>query len=150
VDAVITDIGIILAFRGELLYALLLLLQIKRITLDASRRISSGLCLRLANTGGVERSTHNVITYTREILDTTTAHKDNRVFLQLVTFAWNVRCYLDTIAQAHTGDLPQSRVWLLGCHGATTVQTPRFCGAPAAGRTRRWLIELNVIATLAI
>jgi hypothetical protein len=26
----------------------------------------------------------------------------------------------------------------------TTVQTPRFWGAPPERRTRRWLIELNV------
>ena len=47
---------------------------------------------------GVERTTHSVVTDTREILDTTTADQDNGVLLQVV-----VRRTLHTFRSAEFG-----------------------------------------------
>ena len=40
--------------------------------------------------GGIERTAHEVITYTRKVLYTTAADEYDRVFLQVVAFARNV------------------------------------------------------------
>jgi hypothetical protein len=49
-----------------------------------------------------------VVANTRKILDTTASDKNDRVFLQIVAFTWNVGGYLHPICQADTGDLSES------------------------------------------
>ncbi|KIM00022.1 hypothetical protein CCC_02810 [Paramagnetospirillum magnetotacticum MS-1] len=50
---------------------------------------------------------------TRQVLHTTAADHHHRVFLKVVTFARNVRGNLETVGQAHAGDLTKRRVRLL-------------------------------------
>ena len=64
------------------------------------------------NTGGIKGPTHDVVLHTREVLYTTPAHQDNRVFLKVVPLARNVGRDLVSVGQAHTRHLPKCRVRL--------------------------------------
>src|SRR5215203_53319 len=64
----------------------------------------------------IKRPAHNMVTNTRKIFYTTTTYKNHRVFLQLMSFAWNVCSNFNTIGQAYTRNFPQSRIGLLGSH----------------------------------
>ena len=73
--------------------------------------------MRPANTLGVQSAADDVVTHTGQVLDTAAADQNDRVLLQVVADAGNVRGDLDTIRQADTGNLTQCRVGLLGGHG---------------------------------
>src|SRR5688500_18512835 len=64
----------------------------------------------------IERAADDVVANAGEILDAATAHEHDRVLLQVVALARDVRPDLTTIAQAHARYLAQSRVGLLGSH----------------------------------
>ena len=78
----------------------------------ALRRTCCGLHAAL-NALGVERTTDNVVTNARKILNTAAADQNDGVLLQVVTNAGNVSGNFITVRQAHTGDLTKSRVRLL-------------------------------------
>jgi len=54
----------------------------------------------------IKAATHDVITNTRQVFDTTTTNKHHRVFLKIVAFAANIGNNLEAIGQTHLGDLP--------------------------------------------
>ena len=57
-----------------------------------------------------------MITNTREILHTTTADKNDTVFLQGMAFARDIGGHFKTVGQTNTGNLTKSRIRLLrGC-----------------------------------
>jgi hypothetical protein len=74
----------------------------------------------------IQRTTNNVVTDTGKVLDTTAANQYDAVLLQVVTNTRNVRGDLNTIREADTGYLTQSRVRLFGVMVRTAVHTPRF------------------------
>ena len=76
--------------------------------------------LAVLDTLGIERATHDVVTHTRQILDTAAAHEHDGVLLQIVAFARDVGGDFDARGQAHTSDLTQSRVRLLRGGGVDT------------------------------
>jgi hypothetical protein len=57
-----------------------------------------------------------VVTNTRKVLYTTATHENNGVFLQIVTFTRDVGRNFVTGGKAHTGNLTESGVRLLGGH----------------------------------
>src|SRR5690242_7190324 len=61
--------------------------------------------LPAADAGGVQRSSHDVVAHTRQILHTATADEHDRVLLQVVPDAGNIGCDLDPVGQAYSSDL---------------------------------------------
>src|SRR5690242_20795509 len=75
--------------------------------------LGAGL-LAIAHAGGVERAAHDLVAHARQVLDAAAAHEHDGVLLQVVALARDVGRDLDAARDAHTGDLTQSRVRLLG------------------------------------
>ena len=76
--------------------------------------------ITVVNTCAVERTADNVVTNTRQILNTSASDHDNTVFLQVMTYTGNICCHFHTVGQTNTGVLTKSRVRLLRCHRAYT------------------------------
>src|SRR5215207_5349725 len=70
--------------------------------------------LAVADAGGVERAAHDLVADAREVLDAAAAHEHDGVLLQVVALTGDVHRDLHLVGQAHTGDLAQCRVRLLG------------------------------------
>src|SRR4051794_17542316 len=75
--------------------------------------LGAGL-LAVAHAGGVERAADDLVADAREVLDATAADEHDRVLLEVVAFAGDVRGDLDAPGDPHAGDLAQRRVRLLG------------------------------------
>src|SRR5690554_864477 len=76
----------------------------------------------------IERTANNVITHTGQVFDTTAADKNHRVFLQVVTFAADVRNDFETVGKAYLGDFTQGRVRLFrggGVYASANTTTLR-------------------------
>ena len=91
------------------------------------RRGSSGLLLdavlraallTTVDAEAVKRATHNVVTHTRKIAHTTTAHEHDGVLLQVVAFATDVGRDFLAVRETHAANLTKRRVRLLRGHGA--------------------------------
>src|SRR5687768_1689473 len=111
---------------------LLLASSRRRARLRTLRTIQAATLTALVDACCVERATHDVITHTGQVFHTTTANKHYGVLLQRVPLTRNIRGDLNTIAEAHTGNLPKRGVRLLGGHG-TNLST----NATLLGRTLR-------------
>ena len=61
---------------------------------------------------------NNVVAYAGKVPHTAAAYQHDRVFLQIVPFAWDVDRYFLTIAEPHACDLAQRGIWFLWCHGS--------------------------------
>src|SRR5690606_32160173 len=68
----------------------------------------------------VQGAADDVVANTRQVLDTTTADQNDRVFLQVVAFAADVGDDFEAVGQTHFGDFTQSGVRLLGGRGVDT------------------------------
>src|SRR6266508_3090614 len=88
----------------------------------ARGRSPSALLLRAVAAAGlvparhaarVERAAHDLVPHTGEVTDTATAHQHDRVLLEVVPLAGDVRGDLDARREAHPGDLAQCRIRLL-------------------------------------
>src|ERR1700722_15100137 len=55
--------------------------------------------------GGVERAADNVVANTGKIFDTASANQDDRVLLEIVPFAGDVRRHLHSVRQANAANL---------------------------------------------
>ncbi len=69
--------------------------------------LGTSLCAT-GNTCSIKCTAYNVITHTRKVLHTTATNQHDGVFLQVVSFARNVRVHLFTIGQTHTSYLTHS------------------------------------------
>src|SRR5688572_16043016 len=78
--------------------------------------VQAARLLTALNAERVERAADDVVTHARQVANTAAAHEHDRVFLQVVAFARNVHGHFLAVAQAHAGDLSQSRVRLLRGH----------------------------------
>src|SRR3954470_24046397 len=79
---------------------------------------------------GVERAADDLVADAGEVLHPAAADAHDRVLLQVVAHARDVRCDLDAAGQAHAGDLPEGGVRLLrggrvdaGAHTASLGRT---------------------------
>src|SRR5204862_436820 len=72
---------------------------------------------RANRAGRVERAADDVVTKAREVLDAAAADEDDRVLLEVVTLARNVRRHFHAVREANAADLPESRVRLLRGRG---------------------------------
>lgn len=75
---------------------------------------------------GVKRAADDVITHTGQVTYTTASDKNDRVLLQVVSFAGNVGRGFKSVGKTHSCDLAKRRVRLLGLVVVTLVHTPRF------------------------
>src|SRR5690606_13608363 len=92
--------------------------------------------LAVFDTLQVERTAHDVITHTRQVLYTAATYKNHRVFLQVVTFTTDVRNDFETVGQTHLGDFTQSRVrFFRGCGVHASADT-----APLRAVFERWAL----------
>ena len=72
--------------------------------------------LPVGNTLCIQRSADDVVTYTRQVTDSSAADQDNRVLLQVVSDTGNVdRCF-QTVGKTYSRDLTKSGVRLFGGH----------------------------------
>ena len=90
--------------------------------------LGAALCT-VGNTGGIQRTTNDVIAHTGKVLHTTTTNKNDTVLLQVVAFSRDVGVDFLLVCQTNTGNLTHCRIRLLGsCRidtnaDATTLRT---------------------------
>src|ERR671939_1544990 len=77
------------------------------------RAVPAASLLAVADTLRVQRAANDLVTDAGEVLHAAAAHEHHRVLLQVVAFAADVRDDLETVGQAHLGDLAKGRVRLL-------------------------------------
>jgi hypothetical protein len=94
-----------------------------------------------SDTEGVKLTANDVITHTRKVLYTTTANQHNAVFLQVVAFARNICRNFVARSKAHTGNLTESRVRLLGSHRLNDETNAAALRARLKRRRLRMLCE---------
>src|SRR6478609_475818 len=76
--------------------------------------VAAASLLAVLHALGVERAADDLVADAGEVLHTTAAHEHDRVLLQVVADAGDVGRDLDAARQAHTGDLAEGGVRLLG------------------------------------
>src|SRR5689334_14993889 len=81
------------------------------------RAVTAAGLLAVADTLGVQRTADDLVANAGEVLHPAATHEHDRVLLQVVTDAGDVRRDLDLAAELHTSDLAQRRVRLLGGGG---------------------------------
>jgi hypothetical protein len=123
-----------------------------RLFLTGASLGSLGAILRTAlfairNADGIQRSTNNVITNSRQILHTPAANKHDRVLLKIVSHARNISRHLDTIRQANTRYLAQGRVRFLGSLRVDTSTNAALLRRTLQRGARRFIFD--VLASLA-
>src|SRR3954467_10919315 len=89
--------------------------------------LGTGL-LAVADAGGVERPADDLVAHARKVLDAATAHEHDGVLLEVVPLARDVGGDFHLVRQAHTADLAQSRVRLLGRGRVHTGAHPALLG----------------------
>jgi len=60
------------------------------------------------NTRGVEGAANDVILHTWKVLYTTTANENDRVLLEVVTFAWDISDDLNSVCETNLSHLAES------------------------------------------
>src|SRR3954453_20690632 len=81
------------------------------------RAVTAAGLLAVADTLGVQRTANDLVADAGEVLHPAATHEHDRVLLQVVAHAGDVRRHLDLAAELHTSDLAQRRVRLLGGGG---------------------------------
>src|SRR3954463_12119498 len=112
--------------------------------------------LAVGHAGGVERPAHHLVAHARQVLDAAAAAEHDGVLLQVVTLARDVARDLHAVGEPHAGDLPQSRVRLLGrgrvnarADAAALRGREHLLAALARLETRRRELLLGLLAALA-
>src|SRR4051794_26632471 len=73
--------------------------------LRALRAVLRARLLAVLDTGGVERAADDVVANAREILDAAAADQDDRVLLQVVSLARDVRRHFHAVGEPNARDL---------------------------------------------
>src|SRR3954467_9313011 len=112
--------------------------------------------LAVGHAGGVERPAHHLVAHARQVLDAAAADEHDGVLLQVVPLARDVARDLHAVREPHAGDLPQSRVRLLGrgrvdarTDAATLRSREDLLAALTRLETRRRQLLLGLLAALA-
>jgi hypothetical protein len=83
---------------------------------------------------GVEHAADDVVAHAGQVADAAPPDQDDRVLLQVVPLAGDVRRHLDAVGQADAGHLAQGRVRLLGRHDLDLQTDALLLGASVQGR----------------
>src|SRR5712692_5872016 len=86
---------------------------LRRRCLGPLRSIFRTSLLAVFHTRGIQRSAHDVIAHSRQILHAATAHQHDGVLLQVVANAGNISRHFNRIRQPHARHFAQRRVRLL-------------------------------------
>lgn len=92
----------------------------------------------ITDAGSIQDAAHNMIAHSRKILDATATNHHDRVLLQIVTDARDIRRHLHTIGQTDARDLAKRGVWLFGSCRRNLETHPSLVGA---GRIGRMILE---------
>src|SRR5690606_4106406 len=84
------------------------------------RAVAAACLLTIADTLGVQRATDDIVTDTRQVAHPAASDQHDRVLLQVVACARDVRGHLDAARQLDASHLAQRRVRLLGRRGVHT------------------------------
>ena len=87
----------------------------KTVLLRPLRPVLRSSLLAICDAGGIERSAHYVIAHPGKVLYAASADQHNRVFLQVMADARNVRGDFNPVCQAHASHFAQGGIRLLGC-----------------------------------
>jgi len=79
-----------------------------------------------------------MVPHTRQILDSASPDEDHRVFLEVMAHAGNIGCYLDSVGQTDSSNLPQGRIGLLRGRSINPHTDSPFLRALLQGRSRRF------------
>src|SRR5258708_7742543 len=99
------------SFHAQLLNQKVALLR--RRSLGPLRAVLRTSLLAILDARGIQRSAHDVIPHSRQILHAAAAHQHDGVLLQVVADARNIRRHFNRIRQANARYFPQRRVRLL-------------------------------------
>src|SRR5215469_11823838 len=85
---------------------------------------------------GIQRAADHVIAHAGKVLHTAPADQHDRVLLQVVADARDVRGHFDSISKPHAGDFPQRRIRLLGSGGVYAGAHPALLRTAIERRAR--------------
>src|SRR6478609_8244966 len=111
------------------------------------RAVTAAGLLAVLDTLGVERAADDLVADTGEVLHPAAADEHDRVLLEVVAHARDVRRDLDAAAQAHAGDLAKGRVRLLRGGGVDARADAASLGRTLQGG--RLVLRHLVLAALA-
>ncbi len=89
--------------------------------------LGTGL-LSVGNTLRIEHTANDVIAHAREIANAPATHEHDRMLLQIVAFARDIRSHFNTVGEPKRATLRRAEFGFLGVMVLTCKQTPRFCG----------------------
>src|SRR5437899_2249536 len=92
---------------GRSVEALAVILPISHQMLGLLGSVPAAGLLAVGDAQRIANATDNLIAHTRQVANTTAAHEDDRVLLQIVTFARNVNRHFAAGRKPHAGDLAQ-------------------------------------------
>src|SRR5688572_9809285 len=90
--------------------------------------------MTIGNAARVECAANDVIAYARQILHTATANQHDRVLLQIVAFAGDIRGHFVAVRQTNTRHFAERGVRLLGRRGVNTRADAALLGIPLERR----------------
>src|SRR5210317_1764945 len=77
------------------------------------RSVLGAALLAIGHAGAIKRAAHRVVAHAGQIFHTAAANQHNRVLLQVVALAPDVRRNFEAVRQAHTCHLAHGRIRLL-------------------------------------
>jgi hypothetical protein len=89
----------------------------ERLLLTSLSAVLGTALLTVCNALSVKRTANDVVTYTREVTYSSSADKDNRVFLKVMSDTGNVSRCLEAVSKTNSRYLTKSRVRLLRARG---------------------------------
>ena len=128
-----------ITFSWHLLFSSLLLGSLRLLS-----SIQGTALVASVNACAVERTSDDVVTNTREVLDTAAADHNDRVFLEVMSDTRNVSSDFHAVGKTDTGIFTKCRVRLLRCHGADTSADSSLLRAVQFGRGTLQRVESPV------
>ena len=90
--------------------------------------------IAVSNTGGIQSSSDDVVSYTRQILYTAASDKNYTVLLKVMTDTRDISSYFDSVGKTYTSDFTKCGVRLLRgnclnrCADSPLLRCLGFCG----------------------
>jgi hypothetical protein len=98
------------------------------LTLRPLRAVLRTALLAVLNAQAVETAADDVVTHAGKVADAAAADEHNRVFLQIVAFAADVRGDFLAVGEANRATLRRAELGFFGVVVFTIKHTPRFWG----------------------
>lgn len=95
----------------------------------------------VVDTSRIERTSDNMVSHTREILDSSASDQNDTVLLQVMSDSRDVRGHFHTICQTHSCDLSQSRVRFFRSSCSNNRANASFLRAADVGASFRQAVK---------